>query len=53
MIQTNPKFRYGSTIKGWVDQNFHEQEEYAHVKNLIEMPEEDAKVSRLANNFSE
>lgn len=35
---------YGSTIKGWVDQNFHEQEEYAHVKNLIEMPEEDAKV---------
>lgn len=35
---------YGSNIKNWVDNNYHEQEEYAHLKNLLELPEEDAKV---------
>lgn len=33
----------GATVQSWVDQNFHLQEEYAHIKTLIEQPALDAK----------
>lgn len=35
---------YGATVKGWVDNKYHEQEEYTHIKYMLDMPDEDAKV---------
>jgi len=35
---------YGATVQGWVDQKYHELEEYTHIKDLLELPEDDAKV---------
>ena len=34
----------GAQIYNWVKQGYHEMEEYAHLKNLLEQPEEDAKL---------
>lgn len=34
----------GSTIIDWIQQGYHEQEEYANLKNIMTAPQEDVKV---------
>ena len=35
---------YGQNVKGWVDEGYHLQEGFEHIKELIEMPEEDMRL---------
>eukprot|EP01070_Trichotokara_eunicae_P000993 Trichotokara_eunicae@DN1409_c0_g1_i1.p1 len=34
---------YGTTVDNWREQKYHEQDEYAHLRALIEMPVQDSK----------
>ena len=35
---------YGQNVKGWIDEEYHLQEGYEHIKELIDMPEEDMRL---------
>jgi hypothetical protein len=43
----------GSSITDWIKQGYHEQEDYANLKNIMTAPQEDVKVSRAPDPDSD